>query len=65
MARCLNGEGVRDAILNQRKSATETAAYFVGNITKSVQDCTKGALPPESGRRVGIYWHFQSEYRFC
>lgn len=50
----LNGPGVRDAILNQGKTATEGAAYFWGNVTKGVQDSTKGALTVDSGRRVGV-----------
>ena len=36
MAGPLNGEGVRDVILSQGKEATESAAYFWGNVTKSV-----------------------------
>jgi hypothetical protein len=54
MAGPLNGNGVRDAILSQGKSATESAAYFWGNVTKSAQDSTKGALTIDSGRRSGI-----------
>ena len=50
----LNGEGVRDAILSQGKTATESAAFFVGNITKGVQDSTKGAIMVDSGRRAGV-----------
>jgi hypothetical protein len=42
----LNGAGVRDAILSQKKSATESTAYFWGNVTK-------GALTIDSGRRAG------------
>ena len=53
MAGPLNGAGVRDAILDHGKSATESAAYFWGNITKGVQDSTKGALTVDSGRRAG------------
>ena len=49
----LNGAGVRDAILNHGKTATEATAYFWGNITKGVQDTTKGALTVDSGRRAG------------
>jgi hypothetical protein len=37
------------AILAQRKSATESAAYFWVNLTKGIQDSTKGAVT--SGRR--------------
>ena len=54
MAGPLNGPGVRDAILNQGKTATEYAAYFWRNVTKGVQDSTKGALIVDSGRRVGV-----------
>jgi hypothetical protein len=50
----LNGPGVRDAILEKGKTATEGAAYFWGNVTKGVQDTTKGALTVDSGRRVGV-----------
>jgi len=50
----LNGPGVRDAILSQGKTATESAAYFWGNVTKGVQDSTKGALTVDSGRRAGV-----------
>jgi hypothetical protein len=54
MVRPLSSSGVRDAILNQGKTATESAAYFWGNVTKGVQDSTKGALTLDSGRRVGV-----------
>ena len=47
----LNGPSVRDAILTQRMAATESTAYFLGNLTKGVQDSTKGALMVDSGRR--------------
>ena len=50
----LNGPGVRDAILKQGKTATEGAAYFWGNVTKGVQDSTKGALTVDSGRRASV-----------
>ena len=36
MAGPLNGAGVRDTILSQGKAATESAAYFWGNVTKGV-----------------------------
>ena len=39
---------------NQRNLARESAASFWKNITKGVQDSTKGALTLDSGRRVGI-----------
>lgn len=54
MAGPLDGPGVRDAILKQGKIAKEGTAYFWGNITKGVQDSTKGALTIDSGRRVGV-----------
>ena len=54
MVDSLNGAGVRDTILSQRKIATESAAYFWGNVTKGVQDSTKGALTVDSGRRAGV-----------
>ena len=50
----LNGPGVRDAILNQGKTTTEGIAFFLGNVTKSVQDSSKGAVTVDSGRRTGI-----------
>lgn len=50
----LNGPGVRDAILNQGKTATEGAAFFLENVTKGVQDSTKGALTIDSGRRAAV-----------
>jgi len=50
----LNGLGVRDAILNQDRTTKEGVAYFWGNITKSVQDSSKGAVTVDSGRRTGI-----------
>ena len=54
MAGPLNGAGVRDTILSQGKAATESAAYFWGNVTKGVQDSTKGTLTIDSGRRAGV-----------
>ena len=53
MASPLNGPGVLDVILSQGKTATESAAYFWGNITKSVQYFTKEALIIDSGRLAG------------
>jgi len=50
----LNGPGVRDAILKQGKTATESTAYFWANITKGVQDSSKGVLTVYSGRRAGV-----------
>lgn len=50
----LNGPKVRDAILQQGKSATEGAAFFWGNITQGVVDSTKGGVMVDSGRRIGI-----------
>ena len=49
----LNGQAVRDSILKHGKTVTESAAYFWGNLTKGVQDSTKGALMIDSGRRAG------------
>ena len=54
MVRPLNGTGVRDAILQQGQTATEGAAYFQGNVTKKVQDSTKGYLTVDNGRRAGV-----------
>ena len=50
----LNGQGVQDAILEQGKTATEGTTFFWRNITKTVQDSSKGALTLDSGRRVGV-----------
>ena len=49
----LNGPGVRDTILKQGKTSTESDAYFWGNITKGVQETGKGALTIDSGKRAG------------
>ena len=38
MTGSLNGNGVRDAILRQGKKATESSAFFWGNVTQGVQD---------------------------
>ena len=54
MGGVLNGPGVRDAILEKGKTATESSAYFFGNITKGIQDTTKGTLTVDSGRRVAV-----------
>ena len=54
MADPLNGAGVRDTILSQGKTATESATFFWGNVTKGVQDSTKDALTVDSGRRAGV-----------
>jgi len=50
----LNGAGVQDSILKQGTKATESTAYFWGNVTQGVQDSTKGALTIDSGRRTGV-----------
>lgn len=50
----LNADGVRDAILTQGQSATEAAAFFWGNVTRLVQDSSKGALTVDSGKRIGV-----------
>ena len=50
----LNGPGVRDAILKQGKESTEKMAYSWGNLTKSIQDLSKGAVTVDSGRRAGL-----------
>ena len=39
-------------LLEQGKSASESAAYFWGNITEGVQDSTKGVITIDSGRRA-------------
>lgn len=53
MGNILNGPGVRDTILNQGTKATESAAYFWGNITQGLQESSKGILTADSGRRAG------------
>ena len=59
MAGPLNGAGVRnkilqhgDKLLKQGKSASESAAYFWGNITEGVQNSTQGVITIDSGRRT-------------
>ena len=61
MGNPLSGEGVRDPILHQGdvilaqgKIMTESTAYFWGNLTKGLQDSTKGAITVDSGRRAGV-----------
>ena len=53
MAGPLNGGGVRDKILEQGMKATESTAYFWGNLTQGIQDTGKGALTMDSGKRAG------------
>ena len=53
MVRASSGTGVRDIILSQGMKATESTAFFWGNITKGVQDTGKGALFVDSGKRAG------------
>lgn len=48
----LNGNAVRDTILTQDIKATEANAYFQINVTKTVEEASKGALTVHSGRRV-------------
>lgn len=47
-----NGDAVRDTILKQGMKATEASAYFWGNVTKGVQDSSKGTLTVHSGKRL-------------
>jgi hypothetical protein len=47
-----NADAVRDTILKQGMKATEASAYFWGNVTKSVQDTSKGVLTAHSGKRL-------------
>ena len=49
----LNGNQVRDVILQQGYSATEAAAYSWGNITQGLANTGKSALTIECGSRVG------------
>lgn len=50
----LNGPAVRDAILKQGKTITEETAFFWGNLTQGIQDCTKGSLMIDSGKRASV-----------
>ena len=50
----LNGPAVRDAILKQGKTITEETAFFWSNLTQGIQDCTKGALMIDSGKRASV-----------
>lgn len=54
MAGPLGGEGVRDFILAQGKSATESTAFFLGNVTQGVQDLGKGGVAIHSGKRIAV-----------
>ena len=58
----VNGKVVRDRCLNHCKTATESAAYFGGDVTKGDHDSTKCALTIDSGRRVGVGTFKASEY---
>ena len=53
MAGPLNGAGVRDKIIEQGMKATESTAYFWGNLTQGIQDTGKAALTMDSGKRAG------------
>ena len=53
MSGILNGAGVRDAILKKGQSTTEGAAFFFGNMTKTVQDTGKAGVLVDSGKRAG------------
>jgi hypothetical protein len=54
MAGLLNGPGVKNIIVRQGKEVTESTTYFWGNLTKEVQDSTKGALTVDSERRASV-----------
>jgi len=54
MADPLNVPGVRGAVLKQGPKATESTAYFWGNLTQEVQDSTKSALTIDIGHRAGV-----------
>ena len=45
----LNGDSVKDGILAKVNSAMESVSYFWVNVTKSLQDSTKGGLTLDSG----------------
>lgn len=45
---------MRDAILSQGKSAPESTAFFLGNLTKGIHDTSKGAVTIDSGKRAGV-----------
>ena len=53
----LSGENVRDVILTQGKTTTQSIAFFVGNLIKDVQEMIKSSLTVDSGRKVstGIF----------
>ena len=51
----LNGAGVRDKILEQGMKTTESAAYFLGNITQGIQDTGKGALTMDRKELDQVY----------
>jgi hypothetical protein len=48
----LNGPQVRDKLLMEGKMVAEGNAYFWGNLTKSVQDSSKGAITVDSSKRA-------------
>lgn len=54
MSGFLNGPAIRKTILNQGKTATESTAYFWGNITRAIQDTTQGSSTIYSGHRIGV-----------
>ena len=48
----LNGPQVRDKLLMEGQKLAEGNAYFWGNLTKSVQDSSKGAITVDSSKRA-------------
>ena len=49
----LNGNDLRDLIINNAKSNSEALAFFVGNTSKMGQDSTKAGLVVDSGAQIG------------
>ena len=50
----LNKVYIRNKILSQEKMATESVAYFWGNLTEAIQDFTKGLLIMNGERQAGV-----------
>ena len=49
----LNGAQVRDFILEKGYSATEAAAFSLGNLTEGIANTGKGVLSAQCGNRIG------------
>ena len=53
MGKFLSSEGIRDLIIDQGKSNTENVAFFIDNISKALEEFTKGGVTIDSGRKMG------------